>query len=176
MRRARSVVVACLALGFVGACGAPEASPACTASSRLALVAQSVPSAAYVPCIAELPPGWVVADVETDDDGTQLSLRSDRADRAVVVELVPACDVRTATPIESAQEGVRSFSDVARVDPRVAGRFVDVFPGGCVVTGYDFARGPHVALVTDLRRIVGLVSRREVRQRVEDEIGVKLDG
>jgi NADH:ubiquinone oxidoreductase subunit F (NADH-binding) len=172
----RSVVVACLLVGLAGACGEPEASPACTASSRLAIVAQSVPSAAYVPCIVELPAGWSVGEVETDDDGTQLSLVSDRADRSVEVELVPGCDVRTATPIESAEEGVRTFSDVTAVDPRVAGRIVDVFPGGCVVTSYDFERGPHVALVTDLRRILGLVSRRELRQRVEDEIGVTLDG
>ena len=160
-------------LGLAG-CAAGATAPTCEASTRLGLVAQSVEAAAYVPCVAELPTGWSVEDVSIDDEGTTISLLSDRADRDVEVALVASCDVSRATPIEPRDEGVRSYNEVDAISPRFAGRFLDVFPGGCVVSGYDFERGPHVALVADLRDAVGLVSRRQLRQELRDDLGITL--
>ena len=55
------------------------------------------------------------------------------------------------------------------------GSLIDVFPGGCVVSSYDFARGPHVALVTELQRVVDLYPRRQLSQELRAELGIQLD-
>lgn len=149
--------------------------PHCDAETRLAIVAQSVPDAAYVPCIDELPTGWSFAGMDVDHRGTTLSLESDRADRPSDISLQPSCDVTGATPIAPSDAGTRTYQLITSIDPRYAGRFLDVFAGGCIVTTYDFERGPHVALVSELQRAVDLRSRLELRQALLNELDVTLD-
>jgi hypothetical protein len=149
--------------------------PRCEPSQRLAIVAQSVPGAAYLPCIAELPPGWSFSSFDVDDDGTRFSLRSDRADRPVGVELAASCDVGSAIPVAPRDEGVRTYHLAESVSPRYAGRFYDVFADGCVTYEFDFATGPHITLIDEMQRAVRLYSRRLLRQELYDEIGITLD-
>jgi hypothetical protein len=154
---------------------ATAAMPKCEASQRLGIVAQSVPDAAYLPCIAELPPGWSLESFEVDDDGTRFSLRSDRSDRPVDVELAPSCDVGSDTPVTPRDEGVRTYQLAESVSPRFTGRFYDVFADGCVTYEFDFARGPHIALIDELPQAVQLYPRRLLRQELRDELGIALD-
>jgi hypothetical protein len=149
--------------------------PGCDADSRLAIIAQSVPEAAYVPCIDELPAGWSYEGVEVNNNGTTISLESDRADRQVDITLTGSCDIGGATPIAPSDEGTRSYQLIESIDPRYAGSFIDVFPGGCITSTYDFERGPHVALVTELQRAVDVYSRRQLRQELRVDLGVSLD-
>jgi hypothetical protein len=149
--------------------------PGCDADSRLAIIAQSVPEAAYVPCIDELPTGWSYEGVDVNQDGTTISLESDRADRQVDITLTGSCDIGSATPIAPSDEGTRSYQLIESIDPRYAGSFIDVFPGGCITSTYDFERGPHVALVTALQRAVDVYSRRQLRQELRVDLGVSLD-
>jgi hypothetical protein len=166
-----AVVVSASACGFT----ATAAMPRCEASQRLGIVAQSVPGAAYLPCVAELPPGWSFESFDVDDDGTRFSLRSDRADRPVDVELAASCDVGSATPVAPRDEGVRTYQLAESVSPRFAGRFYDVFAQGCVTYDFDFARGPHIALIDELQRAVDLYPRRLLRQELRDQLGITLD-
>ena len=53
--------------------------PRCGDPLRLAIVAQSVPGAAYVPCIRELPQGWTTSGFDPGRGGTTFLLNSDRA-------------------------------------------------------------------------------------------------
>ena len=151
------------------------AMPRCEASQRLGIVAQSVPGAAYLPCIADLPPGWSLESFDVDDDGTHFSLRSDRSDRPVDVELAASCDVGSATPVEPRDEGVRTYQLSESVSQRFAGRFYDVFANGCVTYEFDFARGPHIALIDELQRAVDLYPRRLLRQELHDQLGITLN-
>ena len=167
-----------LALGFAAsACGvtATAAMPRCEAGQRLGIVAQSVPGAAYLPCVADMSPGWSFESFDVDDDGTRFSLRSDRSDRLVEVELAASCDVGLATPVAPRDEGVRTYQLAESVSPRYAGRFYDVFAGGCVTYAFDFARGPHIALIDELQRAVDLYPRRLLRQELRDQLGITLD-
>jgi hypothetical protein len=106
VRRRCATLASALALTSP-ACGvtATASMPRCEPSQRLGIVAQSVPGAAYLPCIAEMPPGWSFESFDVDDDGTRFSLRSDRSDRPVDVELAPTCDVGSATPVAPRDEG-----------------------------------------------------------------------
>jgi hypothetical protein len=175
--RARLAAAVVVVVVVVGGCGTTDASsmPDCEPGPRVAILAQSVPGAAYVPCVAELPPGWSFGSLEVDDHGAILSLRSDRADRAVHLELTASCDVTDATPIAPSDEGVRTYHLVESINPRYTGRLLDVFPGGCVIASYDFERGPHVALITELQQAVALLSRRELRQGLDADYGITLD-
>jgi hypothetical protein len=177
--RARALVVLAALLVPAGTSGCASAAPSvpgCDAVSRLAVVAQSVPSAAYVPCVVELPTGWRVTHFEAERGGTTFSLLSDRADgREVDVRLAPACDVAGATPEPPRTEGGRTYLRVRRISPRYAGTLYDVFPGGCVRYGFDFARGAHIALMEDLFGAVDLLPRRELRLELRRELGEELD-
>ena len=167
------LVAAVLALP---ACGATARTiPRCEPTQRLAIVAQSVPGAAYVPCVDELPPGWSFESFEVDDEGTRFSLRSDRSDAPVDVSLSPRCAIGAATPVPARDEGVRTYQAADSISPHYAGRFYDVFPRGCVTYEFDFERGRHVALVDELLRAVQLYPRRQLRQELEDELGLTLD-
>lgn len=169
------VLAVALAAVATGCSGAEATMPRCRGDQRLGVVAQSVPGAAYVPCIATLPAGWDFEGFDVDDAGASFTLRSDRADRDAEVRLLDACDVGDATPIAPSDEGVRTYQLVTSIRPRYAGRFLDVFPGGCVVSSYDFVRGPHVALVTELQQAVSLYSRRQLRSDLHRRFGITLD-
>ena len=159
-----------------GACASPEtAAPRCQAGQRLAIVAQSVPAASYLPCIDELPPGWEVDRFHVDNNGTRFSLLSDRADEPVDVRLDDACDVGAATPVTPRDEGVRTLQRVDSVSPRYTGALFDVFPGGCVSYEFAFERGPHIALTEAFHAAVQLYSRRQLRQELRDALGITLD-
>jgi hypothetical protein len=173
--RATATLLALAALLAPGCAGADAAAPRCEPDQRLGIVAQSVPDAAYVPCVAELPPGWSFESIDVGDEGARLSLRSDRSDRDVTVELVDDCDVGSATPVAPRDEGVRTYQQVGSVSSRYAGRFYDVFAGGCVIHEFDFARGPHIALVDEMERAVQLYPRRQLRQELRAELGITLD-
>lgn len=185
MRRARgrnwaavrgAAVAGGLLATVVGGCaGVDRAAPRCTAGQRLAIVAQSVPGAAYLPCIDQLPPGWQSSSFEVDDAGARFELRSDRADRPVRVTLADSCRRGRATAIDPRAAGVRSYLRVDSISPQYSGRFYDVFAGGCVTAAFSFDRGPHIALVDGLRSTVGLYSRRQLGQELEADLGVSLD-
>jgi hypothetical protein len=155
--------------------GAPSV-PGCTSVTRLAIVAQSVPGAAYVPCVAELPTGWRVTHFETRRGRTAFSLLSDRADgRAVDVRLAGSCDVQGATPLPPRAVGGRTYVRLRSISPQYAGAAFDVFAGGCVRYVFDFARGPHIVLMEEMLAAVELVPRRELRLRLRTQLGVELD-
>ena len=174
-RRTTAGLVAATLLFGGCAVGTEGAAPRCEPGMRLATLAQSVPDAAYVPCVEELPAGWTFEGLHVDDDGATITLESDRADRDVRVELAESCDTAEATPITPSDEGVRTYHRVDSIDPRYAGQLLDVFPGGCVTVDYDFERGRHVALVTELQAAVGLFTRLELRQVLAADLDVRLD-
>jgi hypothetical protein len=165
-----------MVLTFVMGCADPDtAMPRCDANQRLAVVAQSVPGAAYLPCIGELPPGWEVTSFDVDDDGTRFELRSDRADQPVEVALAGSCARGDATPTAPRASGIRSYLRIDAISPSYAGTFHDVFSGGCITTEFEFERGPHIALIDELRQAVGLATRRQLGRDLEEELGITLD-
>jgi hypothetical protein len=167
--------VSVIAIATTSCADREDTMPRCDASSRLALVAQSVPGASYVPCIAELPTGWSFEEAEISDSGSTIRLGSDRADQPIIVALRPSCEIGDATPVAPSHEAMRTYQRVDSIDPRYSGAFIDLFPGGCIESQYDFERGPHIALITDLQRAVGTSSRRQLRQDLERDLGIQLD-
>ena len=162
------------ALALVGCASTAEAAPDCRADQRLALVAQSVPGASYVPCVAGLRTGWRTTNFDAETGHTSFDLESDRSDRAVVVDFTSGCRVAGATPIAPRADGVRTHLRVRSISSRYPGTLYDIFPGGCVTYRFDFKRGPHIALMEDVQASLGLFSRRELRLQLHRDAGITL--
>ena len=85
------------------------------------------------------------------------------------------CDVSGAVATTPRAEGVRTSIRLQTISPRYTGTLTDVFAGGCVTYRFDFARGPHIALMEQLSATVGLFPRRELGVELRDQLGVDLD-
>jgi hypothetical protein len=150
--------------------------PHCGEPERLAVVAQSVPTAAYLPCLRGLPQGWRVTAFTVERGRSEVSLLSDRSGgHPVHVTLTNRCDVRGASPAPARAEGVRSYVRLASITPDYTGTLYDAFAGGCLRSVFAFPRGPHIPLLEDLSAAVGLVSRQDLRLALRKELGVELD-
>jgi hypothetical protein len=159
-------------------CGlsAETAAPGCRGGERLGVVAQSVPTAAYVPCVEPLPAGWRVTDVDVQRGSSRLALLSDRSGgRPVEVLFEERCDATGASPTPPRADGVRSSLALESVSPTYAGTLYDEFPGGCVQYRFAFPRGVHIPLMEDLAVAVDLLPRRELRLQLREQLGVELD-
>lgn len=135
----RAVLVA-LALTVVSACTAQEReewrngpTPRCdtTSRGRLLLMAQSVPDAALIPCIGELPPGWEFTRAHTRASTSVLAFSNDTIDLAADVVLTPACDVSEARPIDSPRTGSQLYKSS---DGKT---LYFTFDGGCILFEYE---------------------------------------
>jgi hypothetical protein len=177
IRRGAALCVALLmAVSASGCSSVKRTVPGCDEAARLALVAQSVPTSSYVPCLADLPAGWSVTRFDAARGGTVFELLSDRADeRPVLVRLGRRCSTAGASPEPPRTAGGRTYLRLASVSPRYAGTLLDVFPGGCVTYRFDFARGPHLVLMEELLATVDLLPRRQLRLELRRDLDVELD-
>jgi hypothetical protein len=178
-RAARLIAAALLAAPLLSGCAGGGLSlataPRCTSLERLALIAQSVPTSSYVPCITQLATGWRTDGLVVQDGSARFAMISDRAaGHPVQVELHSRCDPSDGAPIPPRTPGGRTYLALHSIDPRFTGAMYDVFPGGCVTYRFDFQRGPHIALMAELQSSVGLVSRAELALSLREELGVEL--
>ena len=105
----------------------------CSSREPLWLMAQSVPSAALVPCVQNLPAGWRVADVHVQDGSSRIAFDSDRAGKqVVVVELTGSCDLAGAVEATPERPGVRRYLRSEPTSPRSSATRFSAFAGGCV--------------------------------------------
>lgn len=170
-----AVAVAASALLTTGCSTARTPVPSCRSFDRLALVAQSVPTAAYVPCLSELPAGWGASGFDASNGHTRFTLTSDRAPgRPVRVALLPACNVDGATPTTPRAPGARTYTSLRSISPDYSGTLTDVFAGGCVTYEFQFRRGPHIALMEEFEGAVTLYPRQQLSVEVHRRLGVSI--
>ncbi|MGE5291222.1 MAG: hypothetical protein ACM3ML_29290 [Micromonosporaceae bacterium] len=161
---------------LTGCAWSQDTVPRCGDSQRLAIIAQSVPTASYVPCIRQLPQGWRTSAFDPERGGTRFLLESDRApDRPVTVELRFRCTVAGDSPEPPRADGVLTYMRPTSTSPSYAGTLFDVFPGGCVTYSFDFIRGLHIALMEQFESAVGLYPRQQLRLDLRKKLGVELD-
>ena len=182
--RAAVAGAAALALGMsLAGCSSNTAAtteqPTCTggshdsASHAVILMAQSVPSADWIPCLkTTLPLGWSFEHLDARNDISRFYLNSDRAGpMAIEVRLTRSCATTGSTEIPSDREGMRRLERVTMTTPRFEGRRYYVFEGGCItfvfrLGGDSDNRGEPLALAT---QAVGAVSRADLLQQVHDD-------
>ncbi len=168
------VALAALVLGSsLAGCAArykPALAPGCHTTDTLVLMAQSVPSADRVPCIANLPAGWKFEDIDVRRGTSSFSLDSDRAgDRAVVVRMFASCRYGRATEIASDEAGTRRLERVESVVGEYKGTRYYLFDGGCVTYRFNFGQ-EGLAFVNEVSLAVGFVTRDEIARRAHVDL------
>ena len=150
--------------------------PGCGDPLRLAIVAQSVPGAAYLPCLRDLQPGWTATGFTPSQAGTSFLLDSDRSPgQPVTVRLSDSCRISGASPSPARAPGVLTYLRLESIRPRFAGHLYDVFPGGCVTYTFDFSHGSQIALTEEFEAAVGLYPRQQLRLVLKRKLGVELN-
>ena len=183
-RRARAVAVAALVLAGAGCSNGGsvtlvDATPECHPGRRLAILAQAVPTAAYVPCIADEDSPWRFTSLTVKKGRARLSLvYIDPSGRSARVELARRCDTGGASeqPPEAGQTDVEHYRRASTLSPRLAGVDYDVFEGGCVTTEFDLPRNADASeRLLDLDTTVGLYPRSRLSAELEREFDLDLD-
>ena len=182
--RARLTAVALVVLAAAG-CGAGgsvtlvDATPECHPGRRLAVLAQAVPTAAYVPCIADEDSPWRFSSLTVEQGRARLSLvYIDPEGRSARVQLTRRCDTSGASeqPPEAGQADVENYRRASTLSPRRAGVDYAVFQGGCVTTEYDLPRNADASeRLLDLDTTVGLFPRSRLSEELDEEFQLELD-
>ena len=164
-----------VAAALTGCAAFSDHAPGCGQPVRLAIVAQSLPSASYLPCIRTLPEGWSTSGFRAAPGGTSFLLNSDRSPgQPVRVRLITVCQPGGASPSPPRAPGVVTYTRLTSITPRFAGSLYDVFPGGCVSCVFDFTLGSQIALMEQFEEAVGLYPRQQLRLVLKRELGVEL--
>jgi hypothetical protein len=147
------------------------------AANGVILMAQSVPSATWVPCIrAALPLGWSFHHLEASNGESRFWLDSDRdGTRAVEVRLTGSCTTDGATEIPSDREDMRRLERVDRISPGYAGRRYYVFDGGCLTVLFSLAGDSPGEALALASQVVGVVARADLQEQVREESGGRLE-
>jgi len=174
-------LVALLASGCASDTTAITDPPLCSsgrdgAGNGVILMAQSVPTATWVPCIeSALPLGWGFHHLQAREGIARFWLDSDRdGSQAIEVRLEASCDTVGATQIPSDREGMRRLERVRQVSPTFSGERYYVFPGGCLVFVFHLAGDSPGEALALASQVVGAISRPALRAQVHHDSGGRL--
>jgi hypothetical protein len=186
VRPARGAAVPVLTVaGLLAGCASDSTAitspPLCSERSHGAdkgviLMAQSVPTATWVPCISSaLPLGWNFHHLDARNDVSRFWLDSDRdGQEAVEVRLEKSCDTTGATQVPSDREGMTRLERVDRISPSYAGERYYLFDGGCITVVFSLDgdnAGEALALSS---QVVGEIARADLAAQVKEESGGRL--
>ena len=162
-------VTGALVLGTACAKPGESSAPHCTGRINSSfLVAQSVPTAERVPCIAGYPVGWRQGRVEVRNGRTTIALHSDRAGRnALRVALEPSCDTSGAVEVPSDEPGTVRHDRMIVNDGEARQVRTYGFRGGCVTYRFGFTQQDELTndLTDEAGRAVGFLTRTEIEVR-----------
>ncbi|CCG05395.1 hypothetical protein [Blastococcus saxobsidens] len=138
-------------------------------ANGVVLMAQSVPSATWVPCLEVMPLGWDLAGLDATESSARFWLDSDRDGvHALEIVLTPACDTTQATEIPSEREGMRRWERVTQVSPQYVGTRHYVFEGGCLSVLFRLSGENRSEPLGVATQAIGAVTRDQVRTAVRD--------
>ena len=140
------------------------------------LMAQSVPTAEWVPCLEAMPLGWQVGELEAERGSARFWLSSDRhGQQAIEVRLTASCDTSGATQIPSEREGLRRYERVRQVSPLYMGTRFYEFDGGCISLLFRVAGDQRAEPLGVATQGLGVLSREDLRAHVRAESAGRLD-
>ena len=177
-----AAIAAMVSLCLLPACTSSSSNiPECTSASEnlFILMAQSVPSATQLPCVAGLPAGWTFGGSQVQSGLTRFWLDSDRAGiHAVEVDLTHSCDPSGGvdTPPGPDELNMQVFLDPVELRPSFRATRFAVFDGGCVTYRYRFAGGAPSSLTVEVEEALSFLSRLLIVRKVEQDFGLSLCG
>jgi len=158
LRSTLRVVVAIAVVALVG-CTAPEnAQPDCQPGPPTTLMAESVPTAAFIPCVRELPSGWAFEGFEANERAASFTLESDATGGSVEVVLQRRCTTADQQPMSSRRARIRQWQSRSAEGSTTV--WTAVFDGGCARTRIDLPSGSTEDTAASVRAAIGFVPRR----------------
>ena len=154
-------------------------SPACGTESVMVLMAQSVPTATAVPCVASLPAGWSVGGARVQNGTGQFWLDSDQAGgNAVRVALLPpgSCPIDDAREVPTDEVGWRRYERVVQLPPALESIRTYVSAGACVTYHYDFDDDANGSAIVALDAALAFQPRADLVAVVDERSGLSLCG
>jgi hypothetical protein len=156
----------------------PATSLSCRSLEGLWVEAQSVPTAALLPCVRPLPPGWAFAHGNAGSGRSVITLDNDRAGPgALQLILTVRCPASGATQVASVLPGVRRFAARRTAGGSFSRSWYDLFPGGCVTIKLHSASmlaAIDSGLPDQAMLIVGYVRRGALQQALQRRSGGRL--
>ena len=150
-----------------------------TDDSVFVLLAQSVPSATQLPCIAEFPSGWSYGGSDISSGLGRFWLDSDRGGfHAVEVSLRRSCDTTDAVEERPASDesGTRVFVRPDSLEPAFRAERFLLFEGGCIGYTFRFASGASSTLAIEAIEALSLLPRATIVAEVREDPGLILCG
>ena len=148
-------------------------SPDCGTGVEMILMAQSVPSASSVPCLASLPTGWELGGMRIRRGDVSFSLDSDvGGNDAVQVTLQPPdeCDDHRAPPrCRATRWGCAASSASTQLPPQLRSVRTYVFEGGCVTYQFALDAERSASLLFDADAALAMQPRGPLVEKVRDE-------
>jgi tRNA A-37 threonylcarbamoyl transferase component Bud32/membrane-associated phospholipid phosphatase len=163
---------------FTADTGLSGASLDCQSPDGLWVEAQSVPSAALLPCVRPLPVGWTPARNNAGSGRSVITLDNDRAGTGALQLILTAhCRTGDATQVPSPVPGVRRFAARRAAGGSFSLSWYDLFPGGCVtIRLHSNSRLAAIdsGLPHQVMLILGYIPRRALRQALQQRSGGRL--
>jgi tRNA A-37 threonylcarbamoyl transferase component Bud32/membrane-associated phospholipid phosphatase len=153
--------------------------PTCGTGKVMIVMAQAVPSATSVPCVASLPAGWTVGGVRVSRGEGRFWLDSDQAgEHAVDVTLrAPgACALTGSHEVASDEPGTRRFERPTELPPGLRAIRMYVVDGGCVTYLFSFDRDTNATAIGVLDAGLGFQARADLVEEVKRRSGLALCG
>jgi hypothetical protein len=145
-------------------------------SPGVVLMAQSVRSASWLPCINTLPVGFSYERLDATNRGAHFWLNAGaEGTHAVRVALSRACDLRGADETTSERNGMRRYERIDDVGSGYRGEWFYVFRGGCVTYRFDLHGATGATSAATLSVALSFVSRATIAQQLHDYSGGRLD-
>ncbi len=181
-RRAALVAAVALLLSGCGTVNFDSEAVACaqgddgTPTNGVVLMAQSVPTASFVPCLEGMPVGWHFAALDAQSGSARFWLDSDRHGmHAIEVRLTESCDTRGATQIPSDRPDMQRLERVIKVHPQFIARRFYVFDGGCITVVFTLSGSDSSEALAVATQGLGAVKRDALRDLVREESDGRLE-
>jgi hypothetical protein len=148
--------------------------PGCAAPSQtLVLLAQTVQSATWLPCVAGMPDGWTYAGSDLRSGSATYWLSSAvLGSQAVEVQLLSSCRA-TGDPVPV--EGNRDIAGYVSSDGSTQTRTF-VFEGGCIVEQIALASTNDPSILDQAQGTLGFLDRTTLAATLERDYDVVLCG
>ena len=182
IRWGRASLVAVLCVSIAGCSGVGSRTVLlCTKTddSVFVLLAQAVPSATQLPCIAEFPSGWSYGGSDISSGLARFWLDSDRGGfHAVEVSLRRSCDTTDAVEERPASDeaGTQVFFRPDSLEPAFRAQRFLLFDGGCIDYAFRFEAGAASTLAIEAIDALSLLPRATIVAEVAEDPGLILCG
>ncbi len=143
----------------------------------MVLMAQSVPTATAVPCVASFPAGWQAGDVSVKSDRSRFQLQAaDNRRRGHAASSSTSATSDDALEVPSEELGARRYDASTQLPPDVRAMRTYVFDGGCVTVDYALDDAADASLLVELDRALSFQPRGELVDDVDERTGLTLCG